>query len=98
MEERKPKIKLLTNQQIKLQIKSCRSISLPFRASSSKDLKSKPSPLVEQFLEGAKGLPTFFLIEEYVPRWKKGWLLFIRAPSVEAADDSAIPTVEQQGS
>jgi len=28
---------------------------------------------------------------------RRGWLLFIRAPSVGAAGDSAAPTVEQQG-
>jgi hypothetical protein len=77
MEEREKSLKLLTNQPIKPQIKSWRSISLPSKVSLSKDLSSKPPSLIEQFLGGAQGLSTFFRVEECVPlsrfRCRGGW-------------------------
>jgi hypothetical protein len=60
MEERKAKLNLLTNQPLKLQLKGWNNIFLPSTTSPPNDLRPKPPPLLEQFLGGAQGLPTFF--------------------------------------
>ena len=53
------------------------NIFLPSITSPLKDLRPKPSPLVEQFLGGAQGLPTFLSrVGVSDPRRKKVLLQF----------------------
>ena len=63
-------------------------IFLPSITSSPKDLRPEPSPLVEQFLGDAQGLPTFLSrVGVSDPRRKKVLHLFYMGAFVGAAGD-----------
>ena len=68
-------------------------IFLPSTTSPPKDLRPKPSPLVEQFLGGTQGLPPFFHGLEWVTRGgRRCCCCYIWGSFVGAAGDWAAPT------